>query len=63
MTIIIGQDQPNDDDDRALSDNLLEQFAGFYVLSVLAVEWLQAARAHRAAIEADTARKATRSPA
>ena len=44
---------PEEDDDKSLSDNLLEQFVGFYVLSVVAVEMLQAARAHRAASEAE----------
>ena len=40
------------DPDKSLSENLVEQFAAFYVLSVLAVELLEIARAQRRLDEA-----------
>lgn len=53
MTMNALQNQPTDEEDNAFTDHLLDQMAGYYILSVVLVEWLQAARAQRAAAEAD----------
>ena len=39
------------EDEAPLSDNLLEQFAAYYLMSVLAVRAFEAARAHYAKTE------------
>lgn len=41
----------NAHEDAPLSENLLEQFASYYLLSVLAVKAFEAARAHYAKAE------------
>jgi len=58
-----GHHQQEKEDDESLSESLLEQFVGFYVLSVLAVKLLETARAHREAAErAELARQKPHEP-
>ena len=47
MTVSATTDSAGQDDDTPLTDALLDQFAGYYVLAVLAVKALEEARRQR----------------
>ena len=49
MTAAAAQTDKADDSDTPLTDALLDQFSGYYVISVMAVRALEEARRHAAA--------------